>query len=312
MRMIRGGGWDVSAEHCRSSISFAHAPTDCLGNVGFRIALVHVDSTINSQQPVEDDRIMTMDLSRDVELKMVKIEAGTFKRGTYTVTLTKDYWLGMTEVTQGQYAVIMEGVTNEMGKECNPHPSWFNGDSRLPVEQVSWDDARVFCRKLNEKLSGQLPDGYHFDLPTEAQWEYAARGGNKSKNYIYSGGNQLDNVGWYYENSGKSRLNDKEWKQDNLIPNECKPQPVGTKGENELGLYDMSGNVFEWCLDRVEGYLPGSVKNSSGSSPVLTCVYRGGSWLNKAEVCLLSSRYSAKPSEREAFFGFRVALVPVP
>ena len=261
-------------------------------------------------------QIMTFDLGNGVELNLVNIKAGSFMRvdseNVNMVKLTKDYWLGETEVTQGQYAAIMVGMTNEMGEKCDPRPSWFKGDEHLPVERVSWYDAQAFCKKLNEKLAEELPTGYHFELPTEAQWEYAARGGNKSKGYAYSGGNTLDDVGWYYENSGKNRLDDNKWNELKLESNDCKTHAVGTKGTNELGLYDMSGNVMEWCRDWYGAYPSEAVMDPVGPATGLVRVSRGGSWMIDANGCLVSIRMHNDPTERYGIIGFRVALVPTP
>ncbi len=240
-----------------------------------------------------------------VELKLVKVTAGSFNMGppygAHMVTLTKDYWLGQYEVTQKQYASIMEKMRNETGEECKPRPSGFKGDDRLPVECVSWYDARAFCKKLNELLSGKLLDGYRFDLPTEAQWEFAARGGSKSKGYEYSGSNILGDVGWVYDTS------------------DGKTHPVGKKEKNELELYDMSGNVWEWCMDSCERdekkrvvtdtYKAGIVDPlcSRGSNRV----YRGGGWNEGRWCCRSWARYCSVPIERHNNNGFRVALVPV-
>ena len=141
----------------------------------------------------------TLDLSGGMKLEMVKVEAGTFQMGSpedesgrdfdetrHQVTLTQDFYIGRTEVTQAQWKAVM-----------GENPSDFKGDD-LPVENVSWNDAMAFCEKLNEKA----PAGWKFTLPTEAQWEYASRGGEKSKGYIYSGSNAIDEMAWYEDNSG--------------------------------------------------------------------------------------------------------------
>ena len=230
-----------------------------------------------------------------VELKMVKVEAGTFTMGEtdeevdkesfddetpHSVTLTRDFYIGQTEVTQAQWEAVT--VSN---------PSIEKGDN-LPVEQVSWDDAREFCDKLNAMCAGNLPAGYRFDLPTEAQWEYAARGGNKSKGNKYSGSNDIGSVAWYGDNSGS------------------KSHPVETKQANELGLCDMTGNVWEWCRDWYEsGYAadPEFLRGNNG----LDRVYRGGGWGNGARLCRVASRDDSGPGSRGSDLGFRLALVPV-
>ncbi|MBO5694650.1 MAG: SUMF1/EgtB/PvdO family nonheme iron enzyme, partial [Lentisphaeria bacterium] len=178
----------------------------------------------------------------------------------------KDYYIGKYEVTQAQWQAVMGN-----------NPSYFKGADR-PVENVNWYDAMRFCNKLN--YLGLAPRGYEFTLPTEAQWEYAARGGNESKGYKYSGSNDVDEVAWYEKNSGGQT------------------HPVGEKKPNELGLYDMSGNVCEWCLDADGPYR----------------ILRGGSLCYDAYSCRVACR-SDRPDGRSYSYGsssgFRLALVPV-
>ena len=174
----------------------------------------------------------------------------------------KNYYIAKYEVTQAQWRAVMGN-----------NPAKYKGADR-PVEQVSWHDAMEFCKKLNDM--GLALAGYKFSLPTEAQWEYAARGGNKSKGYEYSGSNDIKEVAWYDDNSDATH-------------------DVGTKKPNELGLYDMSGNVWEWCLD------------ADGSSRVI----RGGSWNNGAGGCRVARRSDRGPGFRYFNLGFRLALVPV-
>ena len=163
------------------------------------------------------------------------------------------------------------------------NPSGFKGDN-LPVECVSWDDCQVFIRKLNS-LTGQ-----NFRLPTEAEWEFACRGGNNSRGYKYSGSNNLGSVAWYDGNSGN------------------KTHPVGTKAPNELGIYDMSGNVWEWCADWYGDYSSGAQTNPTGPYGGSYRVYRGGSWSNYARNCRSSFRYGSDPMYRHNFLGLRLAL----
>ncbi|MBP5673791.1 MAG: SUMF1/EgtB/PvdO family nonheme iron enzyme [Victivallales bacterium] len=241
-------------------------------------------------------QVVTLKLDRGVKLKMVKVEKGSFQMGSndglsdekpvHKVTLTQDFWMGETEITQSQYAAVM-------GERKNP--SKFSKGGNYPVEGVSWYDAMAFCRKLTERerSAGRLPSGYGFSLPTEAQWEYAARGGHKSSGYKYSGGDKLNNVGWYDDNSGKST------------------HPVRQKKSNELGLYDMSGNVWEWCRDWNDRYPTGAVVDPTGPSSGSRRVLRGGSWSNYAANCCSSYRFYNDPSYSNSNLGFRVALVPV-
>lgn len=160
-----------------------------------------------------------------------------------------------------------------------------SGSMKRPVENVSWDDCQTFIRKLNQ-LTGK-----NFRLPTEAEWEYAARGGNKSKGYKYSGSNSLVSVAWYWDN----------------IPSQKKgttgygTQPVATKQPNELGIYDMSGNVCEWCQDKYYEYDGSKVEGSSR-------VDRGGGWDDYARDCRVSNRSSPSADDRNDFLGLRLAL----
>ena len=203
-----------------------------------------------------DNLILTVG---DVTYKLVYVDGGTFTMGakreqesyafnddekpSHSVTLSS-YHIGETEVTQALWQAVMDS-----------NPSRFTGDSRRPVEQVSWEDCQRFISRLNS-LTGQ-----HFRLPTEAQWEYAARGGSKSRGYKYSGSNDVGNVAWYTDNT-----NDKG------------SHNVKTKSPNELGLYDMSGNVDEWCQDWYGSYSSGSQTNPTGASSGSIRVSRGGCW----------------------------------
>ena len=168
----------------------------------------------------------------------------------------------------------------------------------------------AFCRKLNELCKGKLPNGYSFSLPTEAQWEYAARGGRKSGYFTYSGSNNCDMVAWYYENSGNSRLDDNNWNYNKLGGNGNSTHPVGRKQANELGLYDMSGNVKEWCLDWYGDY-GGDATDPKGAASGSDRVCRGGSWDSFARHCRSARRNRFYPSLRDSRLGFRLALAPV-
>ena len=196
----------------------------------------------------------------------------------HLVTLTQAYYLSKYEVTQEQWEAVMGN-----------NPSRFKGGN-CPVEKVSWNDAIEFCEKLNR--SGKAPEGWMFTLPTEAQWEFAARGGNKSKGYKYSGSNNLDEVAWYCDNSDKQT------------------HDVGRKFPNELGLHDMSGNVWEWCLDLDGDYSEIALHDPTGANKGSNRVIRGGSWCYYASNCRVASRNSSSPDDRDDFIGFRLALVP--
>ena len=189
------------------------------------------------------------------------------------VTLSQSFWLAKTEVTQAQWGAVM-----------GSNPSQFKGPN-LPVENVSWEDAQAFISKLNDKQI--LPEGWKFALPTEAQWEYACRAGEKRP---YSGGS-LDDVGWYIGNSGG------------------KTHEAAKKKPNAWGLYDMHGNVDEWCADWYEDTLKGGIDLVGPSSGALR-VLRGGSWYDDASNCRAAYRFRFDPGGRINFLGFRPALVP--
>ena len=220
-----------------------------------------------------------------ISIDMVKVEAGTFMMGAtsemkdpysdekplHQVTLTNDYYMGKYEVTQALWEAVMGWNSSE-----------FNDDN-LPVNSVSWKDCQKFISKLN-KMTGKK-----FRLPTEAEWEYAARGGKKSRGYQYSGNSNISDVAWYDGNSGS------------------KPHPVGTKQANELGIYDMSGNVYEWCSDWYGSYSSSSQTNPTGSDSGSFRVCRGGCWSRNARRCCLSCR-DCTPDYRFNFLGLRLAL----
>ena len=222
-----------------------------------------------------------------VTFMMMPVQGGTFTMGatpeqgsdvwgdekpSHEVTLS-DYYIGQTEVTQSLWQAVMGG-----------NPSEFTGID-LPVEKVSWNDCQEFIFKLNE-LTGQT-----FRLPTEAEWEYATRGGNKSRGYKYSGSNTIDDVAWYYDNSKNTH-------------------PVGTKSPNELGLYDMSGNVWEWCQDWYGSYSSASQTNPTGPVSGSRRVVRGGGWNHSAGNCRVSHRSYYIPSSSYNYLGLRLALDP--
>lgn len=240
-----------------------------------------------------------------VQYKMVFVEGGTFQMGAtseqssdvyddekpvHSVTLSS-YYIGQTEVTQALWQAVMRS-----------NPSNFKGNN-LPVEKVSWSDCQTFIRKINQ-LTGQK-----FRLPTEAEWEYAARGGKNSKGYKYSGSNTLDDVAWYWENSGDSRLSG-NWDSDRIKANHCKTHPVATKQANELGIYDMSGNVYEWCQDWYgENYYKKSASNNpKGPTSGSDRVERGGCWEGSDRYSSVSHRGRWAPSSRFNYLGLRLAL----
>ena len=224
----------------------------------------------------------------NVSFKMMPVKAGTFTMGAtseqenpysdekpvHSVTLTEDFYIGETEVTQELWEAVM-----------GSNPSYFNGTTR-PVERVSWNDCQQFIDKLNEQT------GKKFRLPTEAEWEYAARCGNKSKGYLYCGSNNLDDVAWYDENENS----------------DDETHPVKTKKANELGIYDMSGNVWEWCQDWRGSYSGSAQTNPTGPSSGTYRMYRGGSWFSPARNCRPSVRDLGAPGYSSYNLGLRLVL----
>ena len=225
---------------------------------------------------------------KGVSFDMIMVEGGTFTMGAtseqgndafedenpaHQVTLS-DYYIGETEVTQALWQAVM-----------GSNPSSIKGNSN-PVEFVFWNDCQKFIRKLNS-LTGRT-----FRLPTEAEWEFAARGGNESKGYKYSGSNSIDNVAWYDGNSSS------------------KTHAVKTKSPNELGIYDMSGNVYEWCQDWYGSYSSNAQTNPKGPSNGSDRVLRGGSWDYNARHCRVSDHNHCSPRYSSSNYGLRLVLVP--
>ncbi len=228
-------------------------------------------------------------IANGVEFRMVKVNGGTFQMGStsgysdetpvHNVTLS-DYYIGETEVTQELWQAVM-----------GSNPSSFSGAQR-PVEKVSWDDCQTFITKLNQ-LTGQ-----RFRLPTEAEWEFAAKGGAQSRGYTYSGSNTIGDVAWYYDNSyalGSSNPN-------------YGTHDVATKAPNELGIYDMSGNVYEWCQDWYGSYSSSAQTNPTGPTSGSDRVLRGGGWSSSAEGCRAEYRNKNTPTRRNSYIGLRLAL----
>ncbi|MDR2970770.1 MAG: formylglycine-generating enzyme family protein [Bacteroidales bacterium] len=230
----------------------------------------------------------------EAKFEMVYVQGGTFTMGcgsddccddekpAHQVTVSS-FQIGKYPVTQAQWKAVMGSYP----------PDLFNtGCDECPVDNVSWNDVQEFIRKLNE-LTGK-----RYRLPTEAEWEYAARGGNQSRGYKYSGSNNIDKVAWYnYKNS--------------IRGSDGTTHPVGKKKANELGIFDMSGNVLEWCGDWYgDNYTRDSQTNPKGPNSGSCRVLRGGGWYYDAEYCRVSYRYGSAPVARYNHYGFRLVLVP--
>jgi len=243
---------------------------------------------------------ITLEEGSDVPEGMVFVKGGTFQMGcssgnddekpVHSVTVS-DFNIGKYEVTQGEYEAVMG---------TNPAKNYGIGDN-YPVYYVTWYDAVEYCNKLSDKegldrcYSGSginikcdfNANGY--SLPTEAEWEYAAKGGSKSKGYKYAGGNDLKQVAWYSNPSGS------------------KTHSAGGKQANELGIFDMSGNVYEWCWDRYGDYSSDRQNNPRGSSSGSSRVFRGGSWSGSASYCRIANRSGYLPGDSSNTLGFRLA-----
>jgi formylglycine-generating enzyme len=239
---------------------------------------------------------------------MIEVKGGTFQMGSNDydnekpihAVILSDFSIGKFEVTVEQYM--------QFANETKTHyPEWLEegneytiktgketlykdlGDALQnptnPIVGISWNDATAYCQWLSSKT------GKKYRLPTESEWEYAAHGGNKSRGFTYSGSNTVGDVAWYSENS------------------DSKTHAVGGKQANELGLYDMSGNVWEWCSDRYsETYISTAASNPTGAVEGSYRVFRGGSWISYPQSCRASYRNSSTPTYRYRALGFRLAL----
>ena len=237
-------------------------------------------------QPQPQQEYMSVTV-KGISFKMVAVDGGSFMMGANKDdseadsnekprhgVVVSDFYIGATEVTQELWYAVMKN-----------NPSYFKG-KKNPVENVSWDDCQKFIAELN-RLTGKK-----FRLPTEAEWEYAARGGKLSRNYKYSGSNNINDVAWYNDNSSK------------------RTQPVGLKLPNELGIYDMSGNVWEWCSDWYDSgyYSKTQLKNPMGATSGTKRVDRGGSWNGNERFCRISFRYGNAPEECYGVCGLRLVM----
>lgn len=289
-RGLRGGGWGSPALPCCVALRAYGTPGRRSFSIGFRLVLVPTPATKpvvkKHTLPVKKTAVTT-DAAFNGFIPLAYVQGGSFDMGSndaqdykaqpvHRVTLGS-FYMGRYEVTQAQWKAIMGN-----------NPSNFQNCDDCPVEMASWDDVQGFIEKLNQKT------GKHYRLPTEAEWEYAARGGSKSNGYTYSGFNDISSVAWYSDNGGS------------------KTHPKGQKQANELGIYDMSGNVWEWCQDwfGADYYSNSPAENPQGPSSGSDRVLRGGSWRYPAQICRVAYRSGSSPGYRRNFFGFRLVLVP--
>lgn len=233
--------------------------------------------------PPKDDENTRTFKANGVSFRMKRVEKGSFSMGAtpemenpwdeekpvHTVNITHDYWMGETEVTQELWQAVME-----------KNPSEFK-DPQNPVNKVTWDDCHAFISKLNELT------GMQFRLPTEAEWEFAARGGNRSNHTQYSGSANANEVAWCSADE---------------------PSAVATKKPNELGLYDMTGNMWEWCENYSGDYKSGTQTDPTGPTSGYDRVYRGGGFNVRAWYGRISYRGFAAPSKKQNDLGLRLAL----
>ena len=272
-------------------LSTDNADTNRDGNVNIADVTTLIDYLLSGEWPwVPEDPaepITETFTVNGVSFKMIFVEGGTFTMGAsdddpdannmekpaHEVTLS-NYYIGETEVTQALWVAVM-----------GSNPSYFTGDMR-PVEDVTWGKCQGFITTLNQMT------GMNFRLPTEAEWEYAARGGNKSKGYKYAGSNAIDDVAWYNSNA---------YSQTHV---------VATKAPNELGIYDMSGNVYEWCQDWYRNYSSEAQTDPTGPTSGTYRVHRGGNWTHDAGYCRVSRRWYSHYSGHSNDIGLRLVLKP--
>ncbi|WP_367362805.1 formylglycine-generating enzyme family protein [Mesotoga sp.] len=260
------------------------------------------------------------------------VERGTFTMGdmwgggdsdekpTHKVTFTYNFYIGKYEVTFDEYDAFCEAT----GRSKPEDEGWGRGSR--PVINVSWNDAIAYCNWLSEKEG--LPNAYDstgnlldkdgrkttdpsrvvgYRLPTEAEWEYSARGGNKSKVYNYAGSDNIDDVAWYWRNSGDKYLTG-DWHWNTITKNNCRTQEVGKKAPNELGIYDMSGNVWEWCSDwhDIEYYSKSPMTNPYNSTAGSVLENRGGGWCNSVAYTRLAIRSFSSSTRTYDDLGIRI------
>jgi formylglycine-generating enzyme required for sulfatase activity len=330
-RVVRGGSYcsyddyeDADVKDYRAANRWLDLPSQRWANFGFRVAIVPSNEEEESDQDGVDEteeeavtfadlkselwevanekkqalepalasvseagHVIEVALPQETVIQFCSIPAGSFTMGSpedeegrvdgeedqAKVVLTKTFWLAKTPLTQRQWEAVV-----------GTNPSEFKGPD-LPVENVSWNEAQAFINKINEQEI--LPSGWKFALPTEAQWEYACRAGEHGS---YSGG-KMEEVGWCEENSAEQT------------------HEVGQKKPNHWGLYDMHGNVWEWCADWYENRLKGGTDPAGPSSGIFR-VRRGGAWCTNASFCRAARRFGNSPGLRCVMLGFRPALVP--
>ncbi|MGI6301330.1 MAG: SUMF1/EgtB/PvdO family nonheme iron enzyme [Verrucomicrobiota bacterium] len=290
---------------------------------GYKDAVVEVEVTQPAMRLAERTVIMERSLGPqagsgwtvpDLGMKFVYVAPGSFRMGStdseadsdekpvHPVELTRGYWFGKYEVTNGDWSRFLresgyDGAADADSNYMRHHrdgSEYASTSDSYPMVYVSWKNAVAYCEWLTqrERDAGRLPQGYEYRLPTEAEWEYAARGGKNGRSTKYSGSDNLGEVGWYSGNSGR------------------KTHEVGGKRANELGLYDMSGNVWERCWDWKGTYSSSSQRDPVGPGSGSPRVPRGGGWFLDAGGCRVADRGGSSPVFTDYYSGFRVALAP--
>jgi len=297
-RVTRGGSWLGTANSARSAYRSRYGPADSIDYLGFRLSLrpaskaeplVQVQEKESVAVSVNAGKAFTI---QDLGLDMLWVKPGTFEMGSppqeedrrdnetqHTVTLTEGYWLGKHPVTQSQWEKVM-----------GSNPSHFKGVNR-PVEEVSWTEVTSFCEKLTklEREAGRLPTGMAYQLPTEAEWEYACRAGTTT---AYAFGDSLTSD------------------QANIDGGPDETTDVGKYPANPRGFHDMHGNVWEWCADWYEKSTSRAVSDPVGPAVGSLRVFRGGSWFNSANFARSAYRYGYEPADSNRILGFRLSLRP--
>jgi formylglycine-generating enzyme required for sulfatase activity len=276
LRVWRGGSWLNSASFARSAFRSGGVPARSDGSLGFRLSLRPTEA---EPQDSSENKAGDTYTIPDLSLEMLWVEPGTFIRDSQQVTLTEGFHLGKHEVTQAQWEKVM-----------GSNPSLFKGANR-PVERVSWNSVTSFCDKLTalEHTAGRLPVGMAYQLPTEAQWEYACRAGTKT---VFSFGDSLTSD------------------QANIRGGPNETTDVGKYPDNPWGFHDMHGNVWEWCADWYGDYPTGAARDPVGPADGSLRVLRGGSWRYTADLARSADRDWDGPAYGDYALGFRLSLRP--